>query len=74
MIHDTVPGGTGYLAEFADHTKVWAVLAAARQIVRDCPTALKLLDDILDVEPDATPDLDALLGCVPPLRGRRRHR
>jgi hypothetical protein len=62
LIHDTVPGGTGYLAEFADHTKVWAVLAAARQIVRDCPTALKLLDDILDVEPDATPDLDALLG------------
>jgi ATP-dependent helicase YprA (DUF1998 family) len=87
LIHDTVPGGTGYLAEFADHTKVWAVLAAARQIVRDCPcrdedrlachrcllpfasphemdkvsraTALKLLDDILDVHPDAAPDLDA---------------
>ncbi|MDF2467662.1 MAG: box helicase [Rhodococcus erythropolis] len=37
LIHDTVPGGTGYLAEFADHTKVFAVLAAARQIVRECP-------------------------------------
>ena len=37
LIHDTVPGGTGYLAEFADHTKVWAVLAAARQIVQTCP-------------------------------------
>lgn len=37
LIHDTVPGGTGYLAEFADHTKVWAVLAAARRKVRDCP-------------------------------------
>ena len=86
LIHDTVPGGTGYLAEFSDHTKVWAVLAAARQIVRECPcrdedrlachrcllpfaaphemdkvsraTALKLLDDILDVGAHATPDLD----------------
>lgn len=37
LIHDTVPGGTGYLAEFADHAKVFAVLAAARQIVRECP-------------------------------------
>ena len=86
LIHDTVPGGTGYLAEFADHTKVFAVLAAARQIVRECPcrdeerlachrcllpfaapydmdkvsrlTALKLLDDILDVGSHATPDLE----------------
>lgn len=37
LIHDTVPGGTGYLAEFADHTKVFAVLAGARQILRECP-------------------------------------
>ncbi|HPY23422.1 MAG TPA: DEAD/DEAH box helicase [Mycobacterium sp.] len=37
LIHDTVPGGTGYLAEFSDHTKVWSVLAAARQVVRECP-------------------------------------
>ncbi|MBJ7339772.1 DEAD/DEAH box helicase [Mycolicibacterium sp.] len=37
LIHDTVPGGTGYLAEFADHAKVFAVLAAARQILRECP-------------------------------------
>jgi ATP-dependent helicase YprA (DUF1998 family) len=37
LIHDTVPGGTGYLAEFADHTKVFAVLAAARQVLRECP-------------------------------------
>ncbi|MGK2880530.1 MAG: DEAD/DEAH box helicase [Mycobacterium sp.] len=36
LIHDTVPGGTGYLAEFADHTKVFAALAAARKIVREC--------------------------------------
>ncbi len=39
LIHDTVPGGTGYLAEFADATKVWAVLAAARRVVRDCECA-----------------------------------
>lgn len=86
LIHDTVPGGTGYLAEFADHAKVFAVLAAARQIVRECPcrdedrlachrcllpfaapydldkvsrlTALKLLDEILDVGSHATPDLE----------------
>lgn len=37
LIHDTVPGGTGYLAEFADHRKVFAVLAAARQTLRECP-------------------------------------
>ncbi|MFV8301004.1 DEAD/DEAH box helicase [Mycolicibacterium fortuitum] len=86
LIHDTVPGGTGYLAEFADHTKIFAVLAAARQILRECPcrneerlachhcllpfaapyemdkvsrlTALKLLDDILDVGSHGVPDLD----------------
>jgi hypothetical protein len=85
LIHDTVPGGTGYLAEFSDHTKVFAVLAAARQVVRECPcrdeerlachrcllpfaapyeldkvsrlTALKLLDEILDVGSHAKPDL-----------------
>ncbi|WP_062393382.1 DEAD/DEAH box helicase [Gordonia phthalatica] len=39
LIHDTVPGGTGYLAEFADPAKVWAVLAAARTVVRDCDCA-----------------------------------
>lgn len=37
LLHDTVPGGTGYLAEFADHTKIWAALAAARAVVADCP-------------------------------------
>lgn len=86
LIHDTVPGGTGYLAEFADYAKVWSVLAAARRIVRDCScqdedrlachrcllpfaapheldkvsraTAHKLLDDILDVDTDATPTLE----------------
>lgn len=37
LIHDTVPGGTGYLAEFSDHAKVWAVLSEARRVVRECP-------------------------------------
>ena len=85
LIHDTVPGGTGYLAEFSDHTKVFEVLTAARQIVRECPcrdedrlachrcllpfaapyeldkvsrlTALKLLEEILEVGSHAAPDL-----------------
>ncbi|MGH3893773.1 MAG: DEAD/DEAH box helicase [Rhodococcus qingshengii] len=39
LIHDTVPGGTGYLAEFADPAKVWAVLAAARKLVHECTCA-----------------------------------
>ncbi|MBR7193518.1 DEAD/DEAH box helicase [Gordonia sp. SCSIO 19800] len=39
LIHDTVPGGTGYLAEFADPTKVWSVLDAARTVVRNCDCA-----------------------------------
>ncbi|MFZ2238040.1 MAG: DEAD/DEAH box helicase [Gordonia amarae] len=39
LIHDTVPGGTGYLAEFSDPAKVWAVLAEARSVVRDCDCA-----------------------------------
>lgn len=36
LIHDTVPGGTGYLAEFADPNKVWSVLAAAREVLHHC--------------------------------------
>ena len=39
LIHDTVPGGTGYLAEFADPAKVWAALAAARSVLRGCDCA-----------------------------------
>lgn len=37
LIHDTVPGGTGYLAELADPTKVYALLYRAWTLVRDCP-------------------------------------
>ncbi|MET4004290.1 ATP-dependent helicase YprA (DUF1998 family)/ribosomal protein S27AE [Arthrobacter sp. UYCu511] len=36
LLHDTVPGGTGYLAEFAEPEKVWALLNAAWQVVRSC--------------------------------------
>ncbi|WP_063127655.1 DEAD/DEAH box helicase [Nocardia fusca] len=36
LIHDTVPGGTGYLAEFAVPRKVWSALHAAREVVRNC--------------------------------------
>lgn len=39
LIHDTVPGGTGYLAEFADPQKVWSALQAAREIVHNCSCA-----------------------------------
>lgn len=37
LLHDLVPGGTGYLAEFNDPQKVWDALRHAFQIVRDCP-------------------------------------
>ena len=36
MLHDKVPGGTGYLAEFADAKRVWELLYAAWETVRDC--------------------------------------
>ncbi|MET7773568.1 Zn-binding domain-containing protein [Nocardia sp. NPDC005366] len=39
LIHDTVPGGTGYLAEFADPLKVWSVLTAAREVLHACTCA-----------------------------------
>ncbi|RKQ90891.1 ATP-dependent helicase YprA (DUF1998 family) [Solirubrobacter pauli] len=37
LIHDTVPGGTGYLAELADPEAMYAVLHRAWTLVRDCP-------------------------------------
>lgn len=37
LIHDTVPGGTGYLAELADPEHVRRMLERAWEIVRDCP-------------------------------------
>jgi ATP-dependent helicase YprA (DUF1998 family) len=36
LLHDKVPGGTGYLAEFANPQRVWELLYAAWETVRDC--------------------------------------
>ncbi|PFG29926.1 DEAD/DEAH box helicase [Paramicrobacterium agarici] len=36
LIHDTVPGGTGYLAEIADPDSIRDILMRALDIVRDC--------------------------------------
>lgn len=37
LLHDVVPGGTGYLADLADVESFWSVLQAAYRTVRDCP-------------------------------------
>lgn len=37
LVHDKVPGGTGYLAELSDPQKLWSVLRQAWLVVRDCP-------------------------------------
>ncbi|WP_066462969.1 DEAD/DEAH box helicase [Sanguibacter suarezii] len=39
LLHDSVPGGTGYLAGLSDADTLWQVLATAWQIIRDCPCA-----------------------------------
>ena len=36
LLHDTVPGGTGYLAELADPDRVWDLLYRAWRIVATC--------------------------------------
>lgn len=40
LVHDTVPGGTGYLASFKDPEVIFDVLATAWRICRDCPCQL----------------------------------
>ncbi|GAB3085649.1 DEAD/DEAH box helicase [Isoptericola nanjingensis] len=44
LLHDVVRGGTGYLAELADHEAVWVMLRDAWQHLEDCScqTAIKL--------------------------------
>jgi ATP-dependent helicase YprA (DUF1998 family) len=37
LLHDVVPGGTGYLAELADPARMWDLLHRAWVRVRDCP-------------------------------------
>ncbi|WP_207454661.1 DEAD/DEAH box helicase [Herbiconiux sp. SYSU D00978] len=39
LLHDVVPGGTGYLADLADPARVWSLLHAAWRTVRDCACA-----------------------------------
>jgi ATP-dependent helicase YprA (DUF1998 family) len=36
LLHDIVPGGTGYLADYANPATVWDLLHRAWQVVRDC--------------------------------------
>lgn len=36
LVHDAVPGGTGYLAELADPDRMFELLSTAWRIVRDC--------------------------------------
>lgn len=36
LVHDTVPGGTGYLAELADPTRLRGILTAAWEVLRAC--------------------------------------
>ena len=37
LLHDIVPGGTGYLAELADAKRVWTLLRGAWERVSRCP-------------------------------------
>jgi ATP-dependent helicase YprA (DUF1998 family) len=37
LLHDVVPGGTGYLAELADPARMWDLLHRAWERLRDCP-------------------------------------
>lgn len=36
LLHDTVPGGTGYLADLTNPETLWGILWAAYEIVREC--------------------------------------
>jgi hypothetical protein len=41
LLHDTVPGGTGYLADFARPDRVRELLQAALDVVEGCPCAVE---------------------------------
>ncbi len=41
LLHDTVPGGTGYLTDLVDPAEVWKVLATAHRIVATCECRLE---------------------------------
>ena len=37
LVHDIVPGGTGYLTELADPARLWTVLVKAARVLASCP-------------------------------------
>jgi len=37
LLHDVVPGGTGYLADLATPARVWRLLARAYRVIAECP-------------------------------------
>ena len=37
LLHDVVPGGTGYLTDLSTPEEVWDLLATALRVVADCP-------------------------------------
>lgn len=37
LLHDIVPGGTGYLADLAEPEEMWDLLATALRVVAECP-------------------------------------
>ncbi|MCL0245222.1 DEAD/DEAH box helicase [Corynebacterium sp. CCM 8835] len=39
LLHDLVPGGTGYLSEFSRPEKVWQLLETAYRALKSCPCA-----------------------------------
>lgn len=39
FLHDTVPGGTGYLTDPADPTRLWRILVRAGRLLEVCPCA-----------------------------------
>lgn len=39
FLHDTVPGGTGYLTELALPDRLWPILVRAAQVLEACPCA-----------------------------------
>lgn len=44
VLHDVVPGGTGYLDRIGDPERMKAMLEHAQRVLRDCPCALDGLD------------------------------
>lgn len=39
FLHDTVPGGTGYLTELSTPERLWPILTRAAQVLETCPCA-----------------------------------